>query len=86
MVGTGRGAELGVLFRKGDALQSLAAATAIALDKTGTITKGSPALTRFRGGPGISPPPTCWLSSPLSKRVPSIRSQSLFWPPRKRKD
>ncbi|MEJ0096341.1 MAG: copper-translocating P-type ATPase [Methylocella sp.] len=54
MVGTGRGAELGVLFRKGDALQSLAGATAIALDKTGTITKGSPALTDFVAAPGFS--------------------------------
>ena len=35
MVGTGRAAELGVLFRKGDALQTLSKVTAIALDKTG---------------------------------------------------
>jgi Cu+-exporting ATPase len=53
MVGTGRGAELGVLFRKGDALQSLASVTAIALDKTGTITKGSPELTDFLAAPGF---------------------------------
>lgn len=47
MVGTGRAAELGVLFRKGDALQSLRAAQVIALDKTGTLTQGRPALTDF---------------------------------------
>jgi Cu+-exporting ATPase len=45
MVGTGRAAELGVLFRKGDALQSLRAAQVVALDKTGTLTEGRPALT-----------------------------------------
>lgn len=47
MVGTGRAAELGVLFRKGDALQSLRAAQVVALDKTGTLTQGRPALTDF---------------------------------------
>ena len=45
MVGTGRGAELGVLFRKGEALQLLKDAKVVALDKTGTLTAGKPALT-----------------------------------------
>ncbi|WP_172298000.1 heavy metal translocating P-type ATPase [Pseudoruegeria sp. HB172150] len=45
MVGTGRAAELGVLFRKGDALQTLQEARVIALDKTGTLTEGRPELT-----------------------------------------
>jgi Au+-exporting ATPase len=45
MVGTGRGAELGVLFRKGEALQLLKDARVVALDKTGTLTEGRPALT-----------------------------------------
>ncbi|WP_036483642.1 heavy metal translocating P-type ATPase [Nitratireductor basaltis] len=47
MVGTGRAAELGVLFRNGDALQSLRSTGIVALDKTGTITLGRPALTDF---------------------------------------
>ncbi|MBB3808039.1 heavy metal translocating P-type ATPase [Pseudochelatococcus contaminans] len=47
MVGTGRAAELGVLFRKGEALQSLRDATIIAVDKTGTLTEGKPQLTDF---------------------------------------
>src|SRR5690606_26462593 len=47
MVGTGRAAELGVLFRKGQALQSLRDAKVIALDKTGTLTRGKPELTDF---------------------------------------
>ncbi|MDV7271249.1 heavy metal translocating P-type ATPase [Thioclava sp. A2] len=45
MVGTGRGAELGVLFRRGDALQSLQEVRTVALDKTGTLTEGRPKLT-----------------------------------------
>lgn len=45
MVGTGRGAEMGVLFRKGEALQLLKEAKAVALDKTGTLTEGKPSLT-----------------------------------------
>jgi len=45
MVGTGRAAELGVLFRKGDALQQLSSVDVIALDKTGTVTEGRPDLT-----------------------------------------
>ncbi len=45
MVGTGRGAELGVLFRRGDALQGLQDARVVALDKTGTLTMGRPILT-----------------------------------------
>ncbi|MGX9389572.1 heavy metal translocating P-type ATPase [Nitrobacteraceae bacterium UC4446_H13] len=45
MVGTGRGAELGVLFRKGEALQLLKDAKVVAIDKTGTLTEGKPSLT-----------------------------------------
>ncbi|OBU11222.1 heavy metal translocating P-type ATPase [Morganella psychrotolerans] len=45
MVGTGRAAELGILFRKGEALQALRDVSVVALDKTGTLTKGRPELT-----------------------------------------
>ena len=45
MVGTGRGAELGVLFRKGEALQALQEVRVVAFDKTGTLTEGRPELT-----------------------------------------
>ncbi|WP_425277001.1 heavy metal translocating P-type ATPase [Meiothermus ruber] len=45
MVGTGKAAELGVLFRRGEALQTLQEARVIALDKTGTLTQGRPELT-----------------------------------------
>ncbi|WP_064710700.1 heavy metal translocating P-type ATPase [Rhizobium bangladeshense] len=53
MVGTGRAAELGILFRKGEALQSLREARVLALDKTGTLTKGRPELTDFRVAEGF---------------------------------
>jgi len=45
MVGTGRGAQLGMLFRQGQALQLLKDVRVVALDKTGTLTKGRPMLT-----------------------------------------
>ncbi len=45
MVGTGMGAENGILIRKGAAIQTLREVKVIVFDKTGTITKGKPALT-----------------------------------------
>ena len=53
MVGTGRAAEIGVLFRKGEALQALRDVTVIALDKTGTLTKGRPELTDLEPAEGF---------------------------------
>ena len=47
MVATGRGAELGVLFRQGTALETLAKIDAVVLDKTGTLTEGQPEMTDF---------------------------------------
>ena len=47
MVGTGRAAQAGILFRQGDALQRLADVTTIAFDKTGTLTAGKPEVTEF---------------------------------------
>lgn len=53
MVGTGRGAELGVLFRKGEALQLLKDAKVVAVDKTGTLTEGRPVLTDLEVAEGF---------------------------------
>lgn len=47
LVGTGRGAQLGILFRRGDALQRLSEARIVAFDKTGTLTEGRPKLTHI---------------------------------------
>ncbi|MES2667805.1 MAG: heavy metal translocating P-type ATPase [Pseudomonadota bacterium] len=57
MVGTGRGAELGILFRKGEALQTLHAVRVVALDKTGTLTMGKPKLTDLMLAPGFDRAP-----------------------------
>ena len=54
MVGTGRAAELGVLFRRGDALQTLREVEVVALDKTGTLTCGKPALTDLTVAPDFT--------------------------------
>ncbi|MEO0071166.1 MAG: heavy metal translocating P-type ATPase [candidate division WOR-3 bacterium] len=53
MVATGKGAESGLLFRSGEALQTLEAVRAIVFDKTGTITRGKPALTDVIPLPGV---------------------------------
>ncbi|WLS10928.1 heavy metal translocating P-type ATPase (plasmid) [Shinella sumterensis] len=47
ITGTGRAAELGVLFRQGTALQTLEGTDIVAVDKTGTLTLGRPTLTRI---------------------------------------
>jgi Cu+-exporting ATPase len=45
MVGTGKGAENGVLFRNAEALERLGSVKAVVLDKTGTLTEGKPRVT-----------------------------------------
>ncbi len=52
MVGTGKGAEHGVLFRSAEALERTYKADTILLDKTGTITRGEPAVTDFSTAAG----------------------------------
>ena len=54
MVGTGKGAEAGILIRDGAALEHAQALTAVVLDKTGTITRGEPSVVRVELAPGIS--------------------------------
>jgi Cu+-exporting ATPase len=53
MVGTGRAAEMGVLFRKGEALQQLDEARIVAFDKTGTLTEGRPSVTLIKLAEGL---------------------------------
>ncbi|HMO44790.1 MAG TPA: heavy metal translocating P-type ATPase [Rubrivivax sp.] len=69
MVGTGRGAELGVLFRKGEALQLLKDAKVVAVDKTGTLTEGRPALTDLEVAPGFE-------RSEVLAKVAAVESRS----------
>ena len=46
MVGTGKGAEMGILFKTAEALEALQSVDAVVLDKTGTITQGAPVVVR----------------------------------------
>jgi P-type Cu+ transporter len=54
MVGTGRGAELGILLRDAAALEQLESVDTLILDKTGTLTKGEPELTATEPAKGVS--------------------------------
>jgi P-type Cu+ transporter len=54
MVGTGKGAEHGVLIRGGEALEQAHRITTIVLDKTGTLTRGKPVVTDVIPAPGVS--------------------------------
>lgn len=54
MVGTGQGAEKGILIRGGESLERIQAVRAVLLDKTGTITRGRPELTDVLALPGMS--------------------------------
>ncbi|WP_117238054.1 heavy metal translocating P-type ATPase [Thermus sediminis] len=54
LVATGKGAELGLLFRKGEALELLARVDTVVLDKTGTLTKGKPELTDLYPAEGFA--------------------------------
>jgi Cu+-exporting ATPase len=55
MVGTGRGAELGILFKSGTALETAGSIGLVVFDKTGTITKGKPELTDLVPAAGFDP-------------------------------
>jgi Cu+-exporting ATPase len=68
MVGTGRAAELGVLFRKGDALQILHEAKVVAFDKTGTLTAGRPELVAIETAPGVDEAHVLRLAAALETR------------------
>ena len=54
MVGTGKGAEAGILFRNSEALERAGKINVVVLDKTGTITKGQPAVTNIITGQHVS--------------------------------
>jgi Cu+-exporting ATPase len=68
MVGTGRAADLGVLFRKGDALQSLHEARTVAFDKTGTLTQGRPELVALTTAPEMAEDHVLALTAALESR------------------
>jgi len=67
MVGTGRAAEKGVLFRKGDALQRLQEVTTVVFDKTGTLTEGRPELTDLIAADGRNADRTLALAAAVER-------------------
>lgn len=69
MVGTGRGAELGVLFKGGEHLENTQRVNLVILDKTGTVTKGEPELT------DVIPEPQ-WSADDLLAWVASLEKNS----------
>ena len=54
MVGTGKGAEAGILIRGGEALELAAGVQAVIFDKTGTLTRGRPTLGQIVAAPGFT--------------------------------
>ncbi|MFR7749298.1 MAG: heavy metal translocating P-type ATPase [Collinsella sp.] len=74
MVGTGKGAEMGILFKSAEALENLRSVGTVVLDKTGTVTRGKPAVTdivvatRADGSPVMSEKALLKLASALERQ------------------
>jgi Cu+-exporting ATPase len=67
MVGTGRGAQAGVLVRNAEALERLERVDTIVIDKTGTLTEGKPRLSDVTAGPGFDEPTVLRLAAGLEQ-------------------
>lgn len=78
MVGTGRAAEMGVLFRKGDALQTLSSVGVVAMDKTGTVTEGRPELTDLEIADGFDVDEVLRLTATVESRSEHPISQAIL--------
>ena len=74
MVGTGKGAEMGILFKSAEALENLRNVGTVVLDKTGTVTRGKPAVTdivvdtRTDGSPTMSEKALLKLAAALERQ------------------
>ena len=74
MVGTGKGAEMGILFKSAEALENLRSVGAVVLDKTGTVTRGKPAVAdivvakRADGTPAMSEKALLKLAAALERQ------------------
>ncbi|MBD2724317.1 heavy metal translocating P-type ATPase [Hymenobacter armeniacus] len=68
MVSTGKGAEYGVLIRNAEALEKAHQVNTVLLDKTGTITRGEPAVTDFLPAPGHEAAPLLQLAAALERQ------------------
>ena len=74
MVGTGKGAENGVLFRNAEALERLGSVQVVVLDKTGTLTEGKPRVTDIVRADGAPAEADLLALSPPRSAAPSTRS------------
>ncbi len=82
MVGTGKGAEYGVLIRSGEALETAHKIKTVLIDKTGTLTKGEPVVTDIVAAPGFSEDEVLRLAAsaehdsehPLGEAITKVRS------------
>jgi len=68
MVGTGKGAELGVLIKNGEALETAARIGVVVLDKTGTVTKGEPSVTSVTTVDGVGEMDALKLAAAVERR------------------
>ena len=68
IVGTGRGAELGVLIRGADALEAADGISTVVFDKTGTLTRGRPELTDVVPAPGVEEPRLLAVAASVEQR------------------
>jgi P-type Cu+ transporter len=73
MVGTGRGAEHGILIRGGESLERMRQVTEVVLDKTGTITNGRPVVTEILA---YGPEGSAEDESPLLQLMASVEQSS----------
>ena len=84
MVGTGKGAQLGILFRGGDALQALQNVTVVAFDKTGTLTEGRPELIDITPADGWSADAVLSLAAALEEHSEHPLGQAIVRAARER--
>lgn len=77
MVGSGRGAENGVLIRNGAAIQVLQEAETIVFDKTGTLTRGRPAVTGIYPAPGFQEKELLRLAAGLEQNSEHILARAV---------
>jgi Cu+-exporting ATPase len=68
MVGTGRGAELGILLKGGDRLEKIKSVDTVVFDKTGTLTQGSPQISTVMPLPGVTEDELLMYAASVEKR------------------